>query len=180
MGRSRSFPEERKSDSREKIQGEIEARIRRLERSTVVGLLGMVLFLVVSLGAYYQFSMLPTLSEEVWQILGDPPPVEMISLALVVYAFSAIILILGRMAHDRGGYRGLMHAAFFTGFYAFYHLSGGLPDNFWATFFAGLSVLGLENYLLWMRTNSAILREKAELERLLKKADWQEKTRQEG
>lgn len=179
MGQSRSFPEKHKPDSRENIQAETEARIRKLERSTIVGLLGMVLFLVVSVGAYYQFSMLPTLSEQAWQVLGDPPPVEMISLALVVYSFSAIILILGRMAHDRGGYRGLMHAGFFTGFYTFYHLSGGLPDNFWATFFAGLSVLGLENYLLWMRTNSAILREKAELERLLKKAEWVEKTQQQ-
>lgn len=160
-------------DHKDKSQAEIVARIRKLERSTVVGLLGMILFLLVSFGAYSQFSMLPTLSEEVWQILGAPPPIEMISLALVVYAFSGIILILGRMANDTGSsYRGLMHAGFFTGFYTFYHLSGGLPDNFWATFFAGLSVLGLENYLLWMRTNSAILREKAELERLKKKEEW--------
>ncbi len=176
MGRSQSFPAGQEPDRREQIQAEIEARIRKLERSTITGLVGMIVFLLVSLGAYYQFAMFPELSEEAWQILGAPPPVEMISLALVVYAFSGIILILGRMANDRGGYRGLMHAGFFTGFYTFYHLSGGLPDNFWATFFAGLSVLGLENYLLWMRTNSAILREKAELERLLKKANWLEQT----
>lgn len=172
MGRSQSFPPGQDADPREKLQAEIEARIRKLERGTVVGLAGMVLFLLVSLGAYYQFSMLPDLSEEAWEFLGAPPPVEMISLALVVYAFSGIILILGRMANERGGYRGLMHAGFFTGFYTFYHLSGGLPDNFWATFFAGMSVLGLENYLLWMRTNSAIIREQAELERLQRKAEW--------
>jgi hypothetical protein len=176
MGRSQSFSAGQDSDRRNKIKAEIEARIRKLERGTVIGLAGMVLFLLISLGAYYQFSMFPDLSEEAWEFLGAPPPVEMISLALVVYSFSAIILILGRMTNDRGGYRGLMHAGFFAGFYTFYHLSGGLPDNFWATFFAGLSVLGLENYLLWMRTNSAILREKAELERLQKKADWLEQT----
>ncbi len=159
-------------DHLDNSQAEIEARIRKLERSTIVGLLGMILFLLVSIGAYYQFSMLPSLSEETWQMLGAPPPVEMISLALVVYAFSGIILILGRMANDTGSYRGVAHAGFLTGFYTFYHLSGGLPDNFWATFFAGLSVLGLENYLLWMRTNTAILRAKAEMERLKKKSEW--------
>ncbi|MCK4535922.1 MAG: menaquinol oxidoreductase [Desulfuromonadales bacterium] len=174
MGRSQSFPAGQEPDSREKLQAEIEARIRKLERSTIAGLVGIILFLLVSFGAYSQFSMLPDLSEEAWVLLGAPPPVEMISLALVVYAFSGIILILGRMTNDKGRYRGLMHAGFLTGFYTFYHLSGGLPDNFWATFFAGMSVLGLENYLLWMRTNSAILRERAELERLLRKAEWQE------
>jgi hypothetical protein len=176
MGRSQPFPAGQQPHGREKLQAEIEARIRKLERNTLAGLGGMILFLLVSLGAYYQFSMLPDLSEETWKLLGAPPPVEMISLALVVYAFSGIILILGRMTNDTGSYRGLMHAGFFAGFYTFYHLSGGLPDNFWATFFAGLSVLGLENYLLWMRTNSAIIREKAELDRLLKKAEWLEQT----
>lgn len=174
MGRSQSFSADQESDRYEKLQAEIKARIRKLERRTIVGLAGMVLFLLVSLGAYHQFSMFPDLSEETWELLGAPPPVEMISLALVVYSFSGIILILGRMTHDKGGYRGLMHAGFFTGFYTFYHLSGGLPDNFWATFFAGLSVIGLENYLLWMRTNSAIIREQAELARLERKAEWED------
>lgn len=179
MGRSQSYPAEQEPDRREKLQAEIEARIRKLERSTILGLAGMILFLLVSLGAYYQFAMFPDLSEQAWEFLGAPPPVEMISLALVVYAFSGIILILGRMTNNSGGYRGLMHAGFFTGFYIFYHLSGGLPDNFWATFFAGLSVLGLENYLLWMRTNLAIFREKAELERLQKQSDWLEQTQRQ-
>jgi hypothetical protein len=55
-----------------------------------------------------------------------------------------------------GSYRGFQHAAFLTGFYIFYHLSGGLPDNFWAVFFAGLSVMGLESYNLWTRNSAAI------------------------
>lgn len=141
---------------RDNLQACIQARIRRLERSAGNGLWGMVLFLLVSYAAFEGFSMLPDLPAALRQKLGAPPPIDLISLALVIYAFSGIILTLARMTSDSGSYRGFMHAAFFTGFYAFYHLSGGLPDNFWAVFFAGVSVMGLESYHLWTRNGAAI------------------------
>ena len=141
---------------RENLQARIEARIRRLELTAGNGLWGTVLFLLVSYAAYDGFSVLPDLPDAIRQKLGTPPPIDLISLALVVYAFSGIILTLARMTTDTGSYRGFSHAAFFTGFYAFYHLSGGLPDNYWAVFFAGLSVMGLESYHLWTRHGAAI------------------------
>jgi len=144
---------------RENLQARIEARIRSLERSAGNGLLGMVLFLLISFAAFDGFNILPTLPDAVRQKLGAPPPIDLISLALVVYAFSGIILTLARMTSNTGSYRGFQHAAFFAGFFAFYHLSGGLPDNFWAVFFAGLSVMGLESYHLWTRNSAAIRRQ---------------------
>lgn len=141
---------------REAQQAQIEARIRRLELTAGNGLWGMVLFLLVSFSAFNGFSIVPDLPESIRQKLGAPPPVDLISLALVIYAFSGIVLTLARMTSDTGSYRGFMHAAFFTGFYTFYHLSGGLPDNFWAVFLAGISVMGLESYHLWTRHAAAI------------------------
>ena len=154
------------SPGRENLQAQIEARIRRLELTAGNGLWGMVLFLLVSFAAFNGFAILPDLPESVRQKMGAPPPVDLISLALVVYAFSGIILTLARMTIDTGSYRGFMHAAFFTGFYAFYHLSGGLPDNFWAVFLAGVSVMGLESYHLWTRHAAAIRKQQALLEAL--------------
>jgi hypothetical protein len=146
------------SPEREELRARIEARIRRLERSAGNGLWGMVLFLLVSFAAFDGFSLLPDLSPEFRRQLGAPPPVNLISLALVIYAFSGIILTLARMTSNTGSYRGFLHAAFFSGFYAFYHLSGALPDNFWAVFLAGISVMGLESYHLWTRHGASVRR----------------------
>jgi heme/copper-type cytochrome/quinol oxidase subunit 3 len=162
MKQGKAAPDARQVSGLDNLQSRIEARIRSLERSSSNGLWGMVLFLLVSFAAFDGFAVLPSLSEAARQKLGAPPPVDMISLALVIYAFSGIILTLARMTSGTGSYRGFMHAAFLTGFYAFYHLAGALPDNFWAVFFAGISVMGLENYHLWTR-HSAALRKQREL-----------------
>lgn len=167
MSQAESLPERQKPLGRENLRQEIEAKIRRLERSTGHGLWGMVLFLLVSWSAFDNFSLLPDLPENIRRLLGTPPPAEMISIALVIYAFSGIVYSLARMTRAVQSYRGLMHAGFLAAFYAFYHLSGYLPDNFWAVFFAGLSVMGLENFTLWSNSSSAIRREKAQLENLV-------------
>ncbi len=143
------------------LQMRIEARIRSLERSAGNGLWGMVLFLLVSFAAFDGFSIFPNLSPEFRRQLGAPPPVNLISLALVLYAFSGIVLTLARMTSNTGAYRGFMHAAFFSGFYAFYHLSGALPDNFWAVFLAGTSVMGLESYHLWTQHGASVRKQQA-------------------
>ena len=166
MSQARPHPGGQQMPGREDLRQRTEVRIRRLERASLAGLWSMVLFLLVSFGAYENFSFLPEISEDFRRLLGAPPPSEMISLALVIYAFSAIIGTLARMSRNIKPFRGLMHTAFFTAFYAFYYLSGVLPDNFWAVFFAGLSVLGLENYYLWAHSNEALQKEREILERL--------------
>lgn len=151
------------SPGRANLQAQIEARIRRLELTAGNGLWGMVLFLLISFAAFNGFEILPDLPESIRQKLGAPPPIDLISLALVIYAFSGIVLTLARMTTATGSYRGFMHAAFFTGFYTFYHLSGGLPDNFWAVFLSGVSVMGLESYHLWTCHGAAIRKQQAML-----------------
>jgi hypothetical protein len=160
MSQVRPNPEEPQVPGREELRLKIEARIKRLEMASTNGLWAMVLFLLVSLAAFNDFFFFPDLSEDAHRMLGAPPPGEMISLALVVYAFSAIVRTLARMTRNVKPYLGLMHAAFFAAFYTFYHLSGVLPDNFWAVFFAGISVMGLENFYLWSHSNAAIRKER--------------------
>jgi hypothetical protein len=149
---------------REELKQRLEARIRHLERASGKGLWSMVLFLSVSFFAFDGFAILPDLSDEVRRMLGTPPPGEMISLALVVYAFSSIVRTLARMSRNIKPYMGLMHAAFFTAFYTFYQLSGALQDNFWAVFFAGISVMGLDNYYLWSHSKEEVDKERALLD----------------
>ena len=166
MSQAGTHPDGQQMPGREGLRQRVEARIRRLERASLAGLWSMVLFLLVSFGAYDNFSFLPEMTEDFRKFLGAPPPSEMISLALVIYAFSGIVGTLARMSRNIKPFRGLMHTAFFAAFYAFYFLSGVLPDNFWAVFFAGLSVMGLENYYLWAHSNEALQKEREMLARL--------------
>lgn len=168
MGQARPNSEEQHAP-RDDLRLKVEARIKRLERASGNGLWSMVLFLLVSFAAFDGFSFVPDLSDETRRILGAPPSGEMISLALVVYAFSGIVRTLANMTRNVKPYLGLMHAAFFTAFYIFYHLSGVLPDNFWAVFFAGISVMGLENFYLLSHSNAAVRKERALLESMKKK-----------
>ncbi len=171
-GRPSDVPQ---SPGGEDLRQRIELRIRRLERASGNGLWSMVLFLSVSFVAFDGFSIFPTLSDNVRKILGPSPPAEMISLALVVYAFSSIVRTLARMSQKIKPYMGLMHAAFFAAFYSFYHLSGALQDNFWAVFFAGISVMGLENFYLWSHGNEAVRKERALLDSLRGAGEGEEK-----
>ena len=171
MSQAGPQPEKRQVPGREDLRQRIETRIRHLERASGKGLWSMVLFLLVSFFAYDGFAILPDLSDDVRTMLGAPPPAEMISLALVVYAFSGIVRTLARMSQNIKPYLGLMHAAFFAAFYTFYQLSGSLQDNFWAVFFAGISVMGLENYYLWAHSNAEVRKERALLESMRREGD---------
>ncbi len=91
-------------------------------------------------------------------MLGRPPSVNMISAVLLLYIFSAIILILSRMMSGSGKYGGVSHVGYLAGFYFFYHFSGKLPENFWAVFAAGVTILGLEGYHLWIYCSEEIER----------------------
>ena len=166
MSQAGPHPDGQQMSGGDELRQRIEVRIRRLERVSLAGLWSIVLFLLISFGAYENFSFFPEISEEFRRMLGAPPPSEMISLALVIYAFSGIVGTLARMSRNIKPFRGLMHTAFFAAFYAFYFLSGVLPDNFWAVFFAGLSVMGLENYYLWAHSNEALQKEREMLARL--------------
>jgi hypothetical protein len=87
----------------------------------------------------------------------------MISAVLLLYIFSAIILILSRMMSGSGKYGGIGHVGYLAGFYFFYHFSGRLPENFWAVFAAGVTIFGLESYHLWIYCSEEIAREREAL-----------------
>ncbi len=74
----------------------------------------------------------------------------MINTALIVYSFSAILLILSRMMGGYGAYGGIIHVGYLAAFYGFYHFAGVLDENFWAVFAAGMTILGLETYHVWI------------------------------
>lgn len=80
----------------------------------------------------------------------------MISGVLMLYTFSAIILILARMMGGSGTVQRVRHVGYLTAFYLFYHFARALNDNYWAVFVAGITILGLESYHIWNFCSEAI------------------------
>ena len=162
-------PEARSAESRfdrTPLRQEVHQEIRRLHRLSNRGLWGLALFILVSLGAQQEFAFLPPISEGARALLGASPPTKLISIALVVYSFSALVLILSRMMGGSDTYRGWSHLGYLTGFYAFYYYGQALSENFWAVFAAGCTILSLEYYQIWTYCNEAIQTEKEILKKL--------------
>jgi len=145
---------------------ELVCQIRSLQRQASRGLWLLTFFLLSSLLAYSGFELLPSLSPSMWEFLGSPPPAHLISAALFVYIFSAIILILGRMMEGRNTRGGWQHLGYLMVFYGFYHVAGELEAHFWAVFATGLTVLALEGYRIWTSCTDLIRENQEALERL--------------
>ena len=125
------------------LRKQVQAKIKRLELFSSSGLWILALFTALSMGAFHNFDFLPPLSEGIRAALGAGPPVKYINWALVVYGFSALILILTQMASDNKPRGALAHFGYLGAFYLFYHFSEGLRENFWAVFAVGLTILCL-------------------------------------
>ncbi len=138
----------------------IQDRIHYLKKQIRYSKCCMALFFLISFGAAVDFRFLPPLSENTKQFLGKAPPPTLISVGLIVYAFSALILILGRMNTDSVRFRGWSHIGYLSAFYLFYFYTGLLRGNFWPVFIAGLTILGLEGYRIWSACSEAIKKEK--------------------
>jgi len=123
--------------------------IRRLKARPSHSLYAMALFIALSIGAMRDFNFLPSFPPGVREILGQPPSADMVSAALLIYSFSAIILTLARMMSGDGKFNGFAQVAFLGGFYFFYHFTGTMSDNFWAVFTAGMTILSLGSYHIW-------------------------------
>ena len=134
-------------------------KIRRLKAMSNRGLLAMALFIGLSIGAMRDFDFLPSFPERIRAALGHPPSANMISAALLLYSFAAIILILSRMTTGSGKFGVFANVGYLAGFYFFYHFSGTMEDNFWAVFASGMTVLGLESYHLRTYCNEEIRKE---------------------
>lgn len=145
------------------------ARIGRLQRKAGNGPICLAIFLGISIAAQQDFSIIPSLPDDFRALLGHPPPPNMISAALVLYSFSAIILVLTRMVSGAEKYGGITHVGYLAAFYMFYHFSNSLGDNFWAVFAAGLTVLLLESYHMWTLCNFEIRKERDLIDQLDRK-----------
>lgn len=135
--------------------------IRRLERRGTHGLYILALFIALSIGAVQNFSLLPSFPPSILKALGKPPSAQMISAALLLYLFSAIILTLARMMEGTGKTGGIAHLGYLAAFYFFYHFSGDMEVHFWAVFAAGVTILSLESYHLWQHCREEIQKERA-------------------
>ncbi len=147
-------------------RGACRLRIRKLFVLSRRGLWGLGLFLLVSTGVVAGMRYMPPVPAGLRQVLGPSPPVNLISLALAVYAFSALVLILSRMMGGSGTYRGWSHLGYLSAFYLFYYYGNSLEESFWAVFAAGLTILGLEHYHIWTFASDAIRKEKEDLVQL--------------
>src|ERR1039457_5132187 len=125
-------------------------KIRRLKARVNYGLIAMALFIALSIGAIRDFDFLPSFPENIHALLGHPPSASLISTALIVYIFSAIVLVLARMMSGSGVFTGFSQVGYLAGFYIFYHFAKGLEDNFWAVFASGMTILALDPYHMWI------------------------------
>ena len=147
-----SPPEPRRTAKSENAQSRAtqgNETIHRLKAKSSRGLYVIALFIALSIGALRDFDFLPSFPPKVHDFLGQPPSAEMISTALLIYSFSAIILVLSRMMSGSEKSAGFIQVAYLAGFYFFYHFAGALEENFWAVFAAGMTILGLESYHIW-------------------------------
>lgn len=112
------------------------------------------LFLVVSGAAFFarDFNLFAVIPENARQLLGNPPPPELISIALGIYALSAIILLLSSLANNSQPPSNWTHLGYRAAFYFFYLVSNSLADHFLAVFYVGLLLYGLENLCIWIYT----------------------------
>lgn len=141
----------------------LQASIRRWRTRSHQGLWAIAAFAAVSIPAMLSDRLFPPLSPAAKKMLGTPPSSNMISALLVVYAFSAILLVLGRIANGSTKMVSFSHIGYLICFYAFYYFSGVLPENFWAVLATGMTILSLESYHIWSLSMAKIKEEEENL-----------------
>ncbi|MHB8121944.1 MAG: menaquinol oxidoreductase [Desulfuromonadaceae bacterium] len=142
--------------------------IRTLHARSYRGIWAIVAFACASVPVMLSEQIIPPLTPEIKKLLGTPPSSNMISALLVVYAFSAILLVLGRITNASPKIVSFSHIGYLACFYAFYYFSGVLSENFWAVLATGMTILSLESYHIWS-LNIAKIREEEEALALLER-----------
>jgi hypothetical protein len=148
---------------RDSLSKELNADIKRLSTLSNRGLWAMSLFMLISMMAWQDFPLLP-LPDTVTALLGAPPTPGMISMVLLLYTFSAIILSLARMMAGIEHKSSFCHVAYLTTFFLFYYFAKALDDNYWAVFGAGVTILSVESYRIWSYCRETLERKKEQLE----------------
>ncbi len=150
-------------DSAEILRQELMKEISRLNRFSHRGVLALALFLVISMFAWWGFFFLPS-PDTVTAVLGRPPSARIISIALLLYTFSAIILSLSRMTAGIEHRSSFSHVGYLTAFFLFYYFGKALEDNYWAVFGSGVTILGVESYRIWTYCAEGIAKNQEDIE----------------
>lgn len=137
--------------------------IRQLHARSYRGMWAIVAFACASVPVMLSEQILPPLTPEIKTMLGTPPSSNMISALLVVYAFSAILLVLGRITNASAKTVSFSHIGYLACFYAFYYFSEVLSENFWAVLATGMTILSLESYHIWSLSITQIREEEENL-----------------
>jgi len=140
---------------------------KRLNRLSNRGLMALALFLVVCMLAWQGFFFLPA-PDTVTAVLGKPPAPNIISIALLIYTFSAIMLSLSRMTMAIEHRSSFCHVGYLSGFFLFYYFAKALEDNYWAVFGAGITIIGVESYRIWSYCNEAVIKKREDMEYIRK------------
>ncbi|HEY5672301.1 MAG TPA: hypothetical protein VIR78_01225 [Malonomonas sp.] len=121
----------------------------------------ILLFLLLSIGvfSFREFDLFAAASEPVRQLLGYPPPAILINIALATYLFSAVTILLVRMANVTRPEQKWTQLGYRTVFYLFYSFSGTLSSHFIAVFSIGMLLYALEQGHLWLYTQKLVRRE---------------------
>ncbi len=154
----------------EPLRKQVQAKIRKFELLSSSGLWILALFTAMSIGASRDFDFLPSFSPEFHDMLGAAPPTNFINWALVLYGFSAIIMVLTQMTGSKRPRGAYAHIGYLSAFYAFYHFSGDLAENLWAIFTVGMTILSLQGYHVWNYYKDKVREEQeilAELNKLI-------------
>lgn len=150
-------------NSTDVLRQELIYEISRLNRFSSRGILALSLFLVVCILARSGFYFLPA-PETVTAVLGNPPSARIISIVLLLYTFSAIILSLSRMTAGIEHKSSFSHVGYLTAFFLFYYFGKSLEDNYWAVFGSGVTILGVESYRIWTFCAEGISQKKEDIE----------------
>ena len=145
------------------LNQELIKEINRLNRFSSRGILALSLFLVVSILAWGGFFFLPA-PDKVTAFLGKPPSAHIISIVLLLYTFSAIILSLSRMTSGIEHRSSFSHVGFLTAFFLFYYFGKSLGENYWAVFGSGITILGVESYRIWTFCAEGISKNREDIE----------------
>lgn len=147
----------------EQLMKEIRADINRLTKFSSRGLWALSLFIIICIMAWRGFPLLPS-TDTITASLGAPPPPHIISLVLLFYTFTAIILSLSRMMAGVEHKSSFCHVGYLTFFFLFYHFAGALDDNYWAVFGAGITILTVESYRIWSFCKETLVRRQEQLD----------------
>lgn len=154
---------EKTGDSSHALQQQLTKEINQLNRFSIRGILALALFIFVSFFAWRGFTFLPA-PDTITATLGKPPSANIVSVALLIYTFSAILLSLSRMTAAMEHRSSFSHVAYLTVFFLFYYFSKSLEENYWAVFGSGITILGVESYRIWTYCAEGISKKKDDIE----------------